>query len=274
MMGGHHAACGAAAWVAVTSTAPYTLGLYPVSDVGVVTGAIVCAGAALLPDADHHNGTIAHSLPPVSEAVADVVEKISGGHRKGTHSILGVAVFTALAWAAGLVTHESETFGTVAVGAGVVAILLVAFALKALKLTRGGKLGPWIASVTIAAIIALLAPEEWNWLPVAVALGTSVHILGDVVTTGGCPLLWPIRFRSPRRVRRTPILKDVWRPGGNMALPILGNAGSRREWILMTPVSIYAVGGVLWALLTQMGLDTTGTYELVLGRITGTTAAG
>lgn len=79
MMGGHHAACGAAAWVAVTSTAPYTLGFYPVSDVGVITGAIVCAGAALLPDADHHSGTIAHSLPPVSEGVANLVETISGG---------------------------------------------------------------------------------------------------------------------------------------------------------------------------------------------------
>ncbi|MBD7981807.1 MULTISPECIES: metal-dependent hydrolase [Oerskovia] len=269
MMGGHHAACGAAAWVAVTSTAPYTLGIYPVSDVGVITGAIVCAGAALLPDADHHSGTIAHSLPPVSEGVANVVETISGGHRRGTHSILGIAVFTGLAWLAGLVTIESDTFGTVAIGAGFVAILLVAFALKALKLTRGGRLGPWIGSVTIAVLIALLAPEEWNWLPVAVGLGVTVHIVGDIMTTGGCPLLWPITFKAPRWVRRTNVLNDIWRPGGNFALPVLGNAGSVREWLLLIPVSAYAVVGVVWSLLTQMGFDTSGTYTLLVQSFAG-----
>ena len=35
-----------------------------------------------------------------TEAVSWVVHKISGGHRKGTHSVLGVAVFTVAAWLA------------------------------------------------------------------------------------------------------------------------------------------------------------------------------
>lgn len=253
MMGGHHAACGAAAWVAATSTAPFALGLHPVSHIGVITGTIVCAGAALLPDADHHDGTIANSLPPLSQALTGVVETISGGHRHATHSVLGVAVFTALAWAAGLWTFETEAFGTVAVGAGIVAILLAAFALKALKLTRGGTLGPWIASVCLAVFIALFAPEEWNWLPVAVGLGAAVHIAGDMLTTGGAPLLWPIRFRAPRWVKRTAVLNDVWRPAGNLAVPILGNAGSVREWLFLVPISLYAVVGVAWSLLHQMG---------------------
>lgn len=261
MMGGHHAASGAAAWVAVTSTGPLALGIHPVSDVGVMTGAIVCAGAALLPDADHRSGTIAHSLPPLSEALTRGVAAISGGHRNGTHSFLGIAVFTALAWAAGLLTVETETFGTIGVGAAVVTVLLVAFALKALKLTRNKKFGPWAASLTIAAIITLLAPEEWNWLPVAVALGTSVHILGDVLTTGGCPLLWPIEIKSPRWVRNAIVIDNVWRPGGHFAVPLLGDAGSWREWLVMIPVSLYATFGVLWALLTQMGFDTQGVID-------------
>ena len=78
MMGGHHAASGAAAWVALTASTPIALGLYPVSEVGIMTGALVCAGAALLPDADHHSGTIAHSLPPVSEGVARGIAAVSG----------------------------------------------------------------------------------------------------------------------------------------------------------------------------------------------------
>lgn len=261
MMGGHHAASGAAAWVAITSTAPFTLGLHPVSDVGVMTGAIVCAGAALLPDVDHHDGTIANSLPPVTEWATRVVGAITGGHRKGTHSLLGIAVFVGIAWLAGLWTVETTSFGTVYVGGGILAVLLAAFALKALKLTRGGVLGPWLASLTLAALVALFSPEEWNWLPVAVGVGAAVHVLGDVLTTGGAPLLWPVRFRSPRWVRRAPVIDDVWRPGGNFALPLLGDAGSWREWVVMTPVTVYAVYGVGWALLQQMGFDVSGTVS-------------
>ncbi|MBD8077632.1 metal-dependent hydrolase [Cellulosimicrobium arenosum] len=260
MMGANHAATGAAAWIAVTSTAPFALGLHPVSSVGVMTGAVVCAGAAVLPDADHHNGTFAHSLPPVSEWVSDAVEAVSGGHRNGTHSFLGIAVFTALAWAAGLLTIQTESFGTVYVGGGVLAVLLIALALKALRLTRRGRLAPWLTSLTVAALVALFAPEEWNWLPVAVGLGVTVHVLGDVLTTNGAPLLWPVRFRAPRRVRRSLVLDDVWRPGGSFAVPLLGSTGSVREWLLATAVGLYATVGFTWSALDQMGFDTFGTY--------------
>src|SRR5579859_3401709 len=101
MMGPHHAACGAAAWVAVTTRlhadlAPVTqaLGLGPfafdvgwplvhATPLGVVAGALVTAGAALLPDADHPSATIAHSLPPVSRALCAGIGAVSGGHRNG-----------------------------------------------------------------------------------------------------------------------------------------------------------------------------------------------
>lgn len=267
MMGANHAATGAAAWIAVTSTAPFALGWHPVSSVGVMTGAVVCAGAALLPDADHHNGTFAHSLPPVSEWVSDAVETIAGGHRQGTHSFLGIAVFTALAWLAGLVTVETASFGTVYVGGGLLAVLLVALALKALKLTRRGKLVPWVTSLTVAVLVALFSPEEWNWLPVAVGLGVAIHILGDVLTTNGAPLLWPVKIRSPRWVRRSLVVDDVWRPSGSFALPLLGSTGSVREWILATAVGMYATVGFVWSALDQMGFDTLGTYERVVAAI-------
>ncbi|OLT55225.1 metal-dependent hydrolase [Cellulosimicrobium sp. CUA-896] len=272
MMGANHAATGAAAWIAVTSTAPFALGWHPVSSVGVMTGAVVCAGAALLPDADHHNGTFAHSLPPVSEWVSDAVEAIAGGHRQGTHSVLGIAVFTALAWLAGLVTVETAAFGTVYVGGGVLAVLLVALALKALKLTRRGRLAPWLTSLTVAALVALFAPEEWNWLPVAVGLGVTVHILGDVLTTNGAPLLWPVKVRSPRWVRRSLVVDDVWRPSGSFALPLLGSTGSVREWLLATAVGTYAVVGFVWSALDQMGFDTLGTWDRLLAAVRATAA--
>ncbi len=263
MMGGHHAASGAAAWVAVTSTTPIAFGWYPVSEVGVMTGALVCAGAALLPDADHHNGTIAHSLPPVSEGVTKLVATVSGGHRNGTHSLLGIAVFTAIAWVMGLVSVRTEAFGDVLVGPGIMAVLLIAFAVRALKLTGQRRWWTWSLSVSLAAAVAVFAPEEWYWMPFCVGLGCAVHILGDLLTTRGVPLLWPLKFRSPTWVRRYRWMPfdDVWRDGGNISLPILGDAGSWREWVVMTPVSAYALLGVGWAALDQMGFDTGAVWE-------------
>ena len=48
MMGGHHAASGAAAWVAIASTGPYTLGWYPLDATGIVIGGMATAGTALV----------------------------------------------------------------------------------------------------------------------------------------------------------------------------------------------------------------------------------
>ncbi|MCA5893510.1 metal-dependent hydrolase [Isoptericola sp. NEAU-Y5] len=275
MMGGHHAASGAAVWVAVTSTTPIAFGWYPVSEIGVMTGALVCAGAALLPDADHHNGTIAHSLPPVSEGVTKLVSSLSGGHRNGTHSLLGIAVFTAIAWVMGMVSIRTEAFGDVLVGPGIMAVLLIAFALRALKLTGGRRWWTWTISVTLGAAVAVFAPEEWYWMPFCVGLGCAAHIVGDMLTTRGVPLLWPLKFRSPTWVRRYRWMPfdDVWRDGGNLSVPILGDAGSWREWVFMTPVSAYAILGVGWAMLDQMGYDTLSVWNSAVATI-GAWAAG
>ncbi len=258
MKGAHHALCGAAAWVAVASTAPYTLGWYPVSPLGVVAGTLVCAGAALAPDADHHDATIAHSLPPVSEWVCDVVGRLAGGHRNGTHSVLGVAVLTAIAWAAGQVTVTTPALGDLAVGAGVLSLLLVAFAARALGLARR-RLDAWALALALATFVTVAAPTGWDWLPVAVGLGAAVHVAGDMLTGSGVPLLWPWEPRPPRWWRRTPLLNDVWTAGGNLALPVLGTTGSWRERLLVAPLTAYAAYGVGAAVtvgsLTALGYD-------------------
>jgi len=254
-MGGHHAATGAAAWVAFTSTAPYALGIHPVSPLGVVAGSLVCAGAALLPDADHPSATIAQSLPPVSTVLTRWVSAISGGHRHGTHSLLAVGVFSALAYAAGLVQINLPHFGPTAFGAAVTSMVLVAFAAKALKLIRGAWSG-WILGIFVSLLVAIVSPTDWNWLPWAVGLGTFVHLVGDAMTTGGVPWLWPWVPKPPKWWRKAVVLRDIWHPNGYAGLPVLGNAGSTREWILLVPVSLYAVVGVVDAgLLGVEGLS-------------------
>ncbi|HLR94201.1 MAG TPA: metal-dependent hydrolase [Jiangellaceae bacterium] len=220
MMGHGHAVMGAAAWVTLTS--PYLVGVGGLPSGQVAVGAIVTAGAALLPDADHHAATISRSLPPVSSLLVRGVVVLAGGHRQGTHSLIGIAAFTALA--ALLVIPRIAIAGNPSfqVGSWVLVLLLVAFAAKSLRLTRGW-ISCWAVAVATATGLAWFAPASLWWLPASVAVGVTSHILGDLLTEQGVALWWP------------------WKQD-RVALPLLGTAGSMREWVLVTGLYAY----LLW----------------------------
>tara|TARA_R110002051_G_scaffold314950_4_gene392661 strand:+ start:7271 stop:8059 length:789 start_codon:yes stop_codon:yes gene_type:complete len=258
MMGANHAITGAAGWVALTASAPVlTSGLLPLGPVGVFTGAIVCAGAALLPDADHHNGTIAHSVPVVGTVVAGAIGQMAGGHRQGLHSLLATGGVLALSLLLGVVQVETELFGQMPVGAGVATMALVAFAAKALKLTHGSWVLPWILGFFTAAGIIFFAPTEINWLPVAITVGFIIHLLGDMLTIGGVPLLWPLKPKPLLWWQALPILNSIWQKNGYFALPILGKTGSVREWILGTAVTLYVTYVLIYEGLWAFGINLT-----------------
>ena len=77
--------------------------------------------------------------------------------------------------------------------------------------------------------------------------GVLVHIVGDMITTGGVPLLWPLVIKPPKVLRKLPLLKNVWKANGAFSIPLLGRAGSRREWFVLIPVSGYAMVGMFGA---------------------------
>lgn len=286
MMGAQHAACGAAAWVVLASdygiplsaitkplaetfawlswlpeTLPLGLGLLDVGPAGVLLGAVICAGAALLPDIDHHNASIAHSLPPLTMAMARLFQTASGGHRNGTHSILGVLFFAVVAWLAGFfVIKDVGVLGDLNIGAGLIAVFLSAFAFKVLRFmpSRARKI-PWAAGITFGILTMLLFPEGRVWLMTCVVLGVVVHIAGDMLTKEGCNLLWPLRLIPPKLVKNTPILSEVWGANGYISLPLLGSADSIRSWAFTIPVSLIAMTGmsiatVLWAQQLWVGV--------------------
>lgn len=260
MMGPHHAACGAAAWLALASKieiGDVTLGLGLLGDMSpssVLVGTVVTAGAALLPDIDHHSATLARSLPPFTNVIARMVGKTAGGHRHGTHSILGALVFWGIAYLLGLWTVESSTFGTVSIGAGIMSVLLVAFCLITFKIvSTKAKIAPWIVSIGLSILIALYAPETNNWLPIAVLIGVVAHIAGDMLTVGGVPLFMVTKgfHLLPKPTVDTPFYKR----NGFMAVPVLGKTGSGREWLLATVIGGYALVGFgvsLYALVQQV----------------------
>jgi membrane-bound metal-dependent hydrolase YbcI (DUF457 family) len=131
-------------------------------------------------------------------------------------------------------------------------MFMINIAAKALKLfPKSGFISNWIFALTMAGLVTWFAPDQWTWLPVSMLTGVVVHIVGDLITTGGVPLLWPIVIRPPKFLRKVPLLRQVWRPNGALSLPLLGRAGSKREWLLLIPVSAYAMVGLCaagWAI--------------------------
>jgi len=251
MMGGHHAVCGAAAWLLLTGPAvkfPLTevavplAGAVHTSPMFAALGALLCAGAALGPDADHPQATIAHSAGFASKAATSLVGAVAGGHRHGTHAPLVAAAVILAAWFCsrdGLV--DPVRFDRVWWVCVVVIVALAGFAVKTLRLAKRWSVA-WGVGAAVAAVTTLVWPDFLPLLPTVVAVGWCAHLVGDLLTTGGLPLAWPFRASKP------PMLPAwLWSEGGYVALPVLGNAGSWREWLLCVPISAYALIGFVTA---------------------------
>jgi membrane-bound metal-dependent hydrolase YbcI (DUF457 family) len=154
----------------------------PEAQLVILTG--LTAGAAVLPDIDHPNSSLAHCFGFFTKAVAWLIGRISGGHRHLTHAILGVAGFTILAWLA--VKYRGDVAGKV--GLILFLSLIIASGLYALGI-RGH-----VADVlAIAGALALVTTT--TGLPLvalAVGVGCATHVVGDMLTDEGCPLLYPL----------------------------------------------------------------------------------
>jgi membrane-bound metal-dependent hydrolase YbcI (DUF457 family) len=153
----------------------------PEAQLLILTG--LTAGAAVLPDIDHPNSSLAHCFGFFTKTVAWLIGRISGGHRHLTHAILGVAGFTVLAWLA--VKYRPEVAGKV--GLILFLSLIIAGGLYAVGirghaadlLAIAGALGLMITTTGLA-LVAL-----------AVGVGCATHVVGDMLTDEGCPLLYP-----------------------------------------------------------------------------------
>ena len=124
MMGGHHAVSGAAAWLALASSAqiaghPTGVDVMGLDGQQVLAGTVVATGAALLPDVDHPRATIAHSAGGMSRSLTSTVGAFAG-HRGATHTPLA-----ALAFAAGALL---DTTGSIPVVLGFMALTGLALA--------------------------------------------------------------------------------------------------------------------------------------------------
>lgn len=201
MLGRTHATTGALLGMAVLPVLD-RVGADVSDPLTIVTFGVVCAGAAVLPDIDHPDGTIAYTIPPITRPIAIAVNR-AFGHRKGTHTIFGALVFTAIAVLINLLPtllgFAYPSWGEMA-GRGVLGAwigLLFAMGVSSLRISPS-------RSKTLTAVVGLLGGVALavattmidfavGVIPVAVAVGVLAHtLLGDCWTTQGVRFLAPV----------------------------------------------------------------------------------
>ncbi|RJO78450.1 metal-dependent hydrolase [Nocardia panacis] len=234
MLGHSHATSGALAWSAAAVALPVTAFTYPVVSSGhlgaadLLLGTFLTAGAALLPDADHPNGTIAHVLGPVSHYLCKIISKVSGGHRHATHSFAFVGAVAFGTWAGEHWVGRGFTLALV--------FFLLALAVRALNLCPPGKGFRSWGTVVLLAVAGTFAMDHWisdkpSWLPFCVGLGALIHLVGDCLTDRGCRLFWPLQWRT--------------------SLPLIERTGNRLETWVLSPLFAIGTMVLLWYSITH-----------------------
>ena len=215
MLGRDHALSGSLAFAALAPV------LRP-SPVGLAAGVALTGGAALLPDFDEPGSTIARTAGFLTVSFAWLVRTVSRGHRKGSHCLFGITAFAAAGWAA--VRFDGGRAGQVALW--LFLSLLLAAAVRAVRLHRhhGDALGVtaaaamvwWHAGLTLA--------------PLCIGLGAFVHVIGDMATDSGVPLLFPL----------------VKHDFHVLPLPLCFKTGKWVEHRLVSPLLLAGLGWLLW----------------------------
>jgi membrane-bound metal-dependent hydrolase YbcI (DUF457 family) len=244
-----HAMSGLLAWGAVSlagvaSGAGGHAGL-PLSAQTWAVGAALATGAALLPDIDHPESTIARTFGVVSELASRGMHELShavyrvtrtrkdanrhGGHRGLTHTLV-------FGFLAGL--------GTIALVRADQRWALPALLFVFCGLAVRGLLHKWtprgdaLAVTLITAALTWvcwrwltpLAPGQAEWCGIAVITGCVAHYLGDAITEQGCPMLWPL-----------PILGRTWFPVAPPKALRMRTGGTVELMVVLPGLSLLAV---------------------------------
>lgn len=214
MMGISHALTGLVAWSALQA-------VYPQPTPVLVAGYVVTAGAALMSDLDHPGATATRSLGPLTMMLGQVVQAVSGGHRRGTHSLLGCTV---LALAVEMAVQARPHWIGIGTTAVLLAVILASVVhLIPLRMFRRGWLDEILAGFA-AGVIAWWPGLDLTALGPAVLVGTLVHALGDAITVQGIPFWWPISRKNVRLAKlKAGGWTEVWvlRPAFVLALPLI-----------------------------------------------------
>jgi len=161
--------------------------------------------AATLPDIDEPESRISHSTI-IGKLLSPIIARISGGHRKATHSWIAIILTTIGAYLMSRSEFAERIELAVLIG------LAISF-MPNLKLA----LLPFLFIFTV--FFYYFPPQLAFILPI----GIIVHILGDVLTGHGVPIIWPAKYK--------------------LSIPLLGHrVGTLRESL----VSLGSLAVITW----------------------------
>jgi len=214
MLGRDHALVGGVGYLAV---APVLLGheaTWQVLGVGCVTS----AAFALLPDIDEPGSTVSRKLGPLSRGVAEFTNKVAGGHRQATHSLL----FAGLVGVGAYFAAQHRLAAAIVVAASFLLVFrmllprMIRYArtVSLAMLVLGGSAAWWIFH-DYAQAFGAGGHVAWHWFVLATAGGCIWHLVGDSLTVEGVPYLWLPGIKPLQKIR--------------VAVPLVGHCGSARE---------------------------------------------
>lgn len=187
-MGYNHVSCGVIAGLV-------TLPVAPVHGPAAQTAWVLAfGGASLLPDLDTTGSTAARMWGPPTQLLGAALGTIARGHRQGTHDlVLAPAVAGLLVL---LASFHPLTLG-------IVLALTTGLALRGLSLSGAGRIGTTtnvLISATTAWWLVTHGAQDVRALPLVIAGGVLVHILGDLPTREGVPVPVAWLFGVHRRI--------------------------------------------------------------------------
>lgn len=228
MMGKSHAMSASA--IALSTVAlgigPLDASTAPVSVIALYVA--VAVGGSLWPDWDSHGSTVVRSFGIFGKGVHEVINAIGllvynltrvkkyekpkeGGHRTLFHTpamaiVTGFAI-SGISMLPGTVDILDHTYAVGQLGSLLVMWLFLHVGLAGLfekQVKKARKTyGPYILMIaSLAATVAvsrfLPENERYWWLGIAAAGGIFIHILGDMITKMGIPMLWPLKIHGKR----------------------------------------------------------------------------
>lgn len=181
-----------------------------------------CSGGyGIIADLDHPQATASRILGPVTQSMAVVINRVSGGHRKGTHTVWAAALMVGLVSVSTLLWGQIVSLAFMFIGL-FFAIKLLPF--KKYLLSGSGELGTALLAVILTAVAWFYVPD-WGFLPWAAGVGILGHMFGDMLTTEGIYPFWGI-----------PKIGHI-----HLRVPLLGRTGGFMESVVFYGACVVAL---------------------------------
>ena len=192
-----------------------------------ISAMVIIVGASLMPDLDATNSTsinvlgivgtvLSKAMRGFSAIIQNIIkgpyDKSSDPHRGFWHTV--VSAFLVGALFSALTSINIELFAIkdtpITIATFIVMFLLyisIQLSLVSLfkplydkKKNKIGKLGTAVGAIVISFILVYLLPSNINyyWVGGAVTFGWIAHLLGDMMTVSGVPILFPLKFKGKR----------------------------------------------------------------------------